>query len=1183
MKRFVATVNCLLAISFLMAQDNIYNEVSIASPEAASLGKFVDIPVNYHTGTPGIDIPIYAVKEGPLTLPISLSYHASGLRVMEPASWVGAGWALNAGGVITRTVNGAPDERNTGTTTNTYGHFSDGGYSSYVTSYLHVEDPEFFYSTPDWDQLASGMLDGEPDMFSFNFMEYSGKFYFREDQSVEIVPEQDLSIEADYVSNESIQGFTVTTTDGRKFYFGKTNNSGIVDPVEYSKAISPGGGTWLGSAISAWYLHKIESVNGHFTIDLSYESQTYGYHTISMFPVKQDAQGSFLFPANDTGYGAIKILIEGVRLSQINFSNGQIDFVVGNLRTDLDGTLAGIGGLDPNTEAKALDSIKITDSGAFCKVFDFDHGYFEDSITSLTGDLAGYTIDSDRRRLRLDRITEVTCDGSLDIPPYEFEYFQETLVPRRLSFARDHWGYYNGQNNTGLIPTYTENYLEAIPGADRDPSWPEMREGTLKTITYPAGASTTLDYEPHDTWVDFTSKDLVQVLTFSVGFDGNNQFDTRDISADGSTYRLKLSNGGTAGEAILNIYGSTSGLIQGFNVQPGVTFETEILLPPETITFEMKQDNTTSGDGAELWVYQVSSVQVTGDVMVGGLRIKTITQKDGLSSGNPIVTDYDYDDPSQSDISSGQLFGRPTYVQVLRNDIRKIGTVNVPPTGPYIDGCLTAGPQFPYYKSPSGIRPMESTEGNHIGYDRVEVRQTGNGYTVYEYFGQASTEDIVVRNVDNTVCDPNTPNFPDGPLPLDPQRGKLKKEWIYDENDSLLLTRVYTYLFQEGEVGVPGLKMDMVGGLHMPTFYDLDNHKLTQVDVVTTQSDLSGNDLVTTDITYYESDHHHQQTRTTKTGSLDEDLETQYRYALDLDLCAGVIYGCDAQYILDLVTSLTQYQSDLAACDITSTNYDTCSDQECNVQVCKFGAWHIYQDSLQSKRRKYLTCRQTYNSDFDACIAALIPDASLAPVREMYEVSQNPVLEISNFRDGELLNARYNIYELDASDYLYPDELLTLNLSAPSLTFSEASVNGSTMDLDTRYEPETGVKYKQDNLVELTGKDSISISYLYGHSETLPIVRATGVDHATLETAFIALGQDREALRSHASTQHAQITTYYYDPLFGITKIVDANGRASYYDYDKLGRLVEVKDHDGNVLKRYNYQYNYQLLSNPAE
>lgn len=141
-----------------IAQKNPYNEVSIASPTAASLGKYADIPVNNHTGIPGISIPIYTVKEGSLELPVSLSYHAGGLKVMETASWVGAGWSLNAGGVITRTVRGAPDEKGTSSVYNqAYGYFSDYGYSHYS-----------FYGSngePEGEEFISGKRDGEPDLF----------------------------------------------------------------------------------------------------------------------------------------------------------------------------------------------------------------------------------------------------------------------------------------------------------------------------------------------------------------------------------------------------------------------------------------------------------------------------------------------------------------------------------------------------------------------------------------------------------------------------------------------------------------------------------------------------------------------------------------------------------------------------------------------------------------------------------------------------------------------------------------------------------------------------------------------------------------------------------------------------------------------------------------------------------
>ena len=74
------------------------------------MNKFIEVPVSQYTGIPNISVPIYNIKMQQLSLPISLSYHAGGLKVEQEASWVGAGWSLNAGGNINRTVRGPPDE-----------------------------------------------------------------------------------------------------------------------------------------------------------------------------------------------------------------------------------------------------------------------------------------------------------------------------------------------------------------------------------------------------------------------------------------------------------------------------------------------------------------------------------------------------------------------------------------------------------------------------------------------------------------------------------------------------------------------------------------------------------------------------------------------------------------------------------------------------------------------------------------------------------------------------------------------------------------------------------------------------------------------------------------------------------------------------------------------------------------
>ncbi len=79
------------------------------SPEAAALGKYGDIPVSYYTGMANVSIPIYTIPLGELSVPINLNYSTNGIKVEEEASWAGLGWALQTGGVITRSVRDIDD------------------------------------------------------------------------------------------------------------------------------------------------------------------------------------------------------------------------------------------------------------------------------------------------------------------------------------------------------------------------------------------------------------------------------------------------------------------------------------------------------------------------------------------------------------------------------------------------------------------------------------------------------------------------------------------------------------------------------------------------------------------------------------------------------------------------------------------------------------------------------------------------------------------------------------------------------------------------------------------------------------------------------------------------------------------------------------------------------------------
>jgi YD repeat-containing protein len=53
----------------------------------------------------------------------------------------------------------------------------------------------------------------------------------------------------------------------------------------------------------------------------------------------------------------------------------------------------------------------------------------------------------------------------------------------------------------------------------------------------------------------------------------------------------------------------------------------------------------------------------------------------------------------------------------------------------------------------------------------------------------------------------------------------------------------------------------------------------------------------------------------------------------------------------------------------------------------------------------------------------------------------------------------------------------------------------------------------------------------------------------------------------------AQMSTYTYDALVGMTSQTDTNNRITYYEYDYFKRLKLVKDQDGNIIRRICYNY----------
>jgi hypothetical protein len=1166
---------------------NTFKNIPIASPNSASLGKFVDVPVNYHTGIPNIDIPIYTVQEGPLQLSVGLSYHASGLKVTEQASWVGAGWALNSGGVINRSVNGSPDELLSASSG--VGYLQSHGYYSYL----------YNNNVLDYLTFSRGEKDGEPDLFFFNFNGYSGKFYFRSDSTIVTVPQQEIVIKPLFGSEtvmDYLNGFIVTTPDGVNYYFGKTTSiSTDVDAVEHTYPYSLSDGQSFTKIISSWYLYKIESGDKQFSINLTYAKESYNYYALSTFPVQRYSSGT---ATNTSGISIVKNLMEGLRLTSITSSNGSVEFVPDVLaRKDLSrGTqvLDDTDNVDSDPLApRALKEIRITNgAGSLCKSFEFSYSYFENNtpLYSTYGGLylAPYNIHSDQKRLKLNSVKEKSCDNSISNPPYKFSYYDEDKVPRTLSLAQDHWGFYNGAiTNSEFVPSVSTNdgyFMNEGYGANREPSWPAMRYGSLKTIQYPTGGSAKFSYGSHKVFVNRQNTNYTDT-GYSITARGSSPPYTTstiwNVNVTSTTvYRVKTRTfeGGSGTVYLGN---------QVFAAGPEWA-QYLVVLSPGTYQFYC----TVSGQ-----LYSHQGVEATLDVRtlnyswmtvpVGGLRIDTLSFNDGKSA-DVLRTVYAYSDGHSVD--QAILYSRPNYIALAKNDRMRASGVAFSTNGSNgflaraSDGCITASepgqsPIKSYIISPGSIHPMQTTQGNHVGYNQVKVVQPDGGYTIYQYVAaQNAAGDVSVNQIDMSICDYNAPNYPPAPEPYNPSRGELQAVTMFNANGVMLKDTQYKsdYVFEP--VGVNGLIVRGVNTYLLSTEYEMKTVKKTKSTAVefvydpVTQSQAPQGTITET---FFESPFHRFESKKViseiVSGNAIDNIvkgkvisETRQTYVPDLTDPACVQASCEQPLLSAISQADITYQSAMSACGSDPT--------------CLFNAWHSHANTVNNARITYSNCLISNNANKRACLSNAYNSSSpeLKTIYDLrYRAETGRTIEQSKWRDGKLIGSALLNYQ----DYgnnrknINPGTMYVITPIVPSTSFTPVTITSSSLVKDPAYVLEETYFYKDGNLVEVKGKDGVFNSYIWSYNNTLPVVKAVGPSFSTLSAAYVAVAGDLTALRNQSTLTQSMVSTYTYAPWIGALSMTDPAGNLKYFEYDKIGRLRFVKDAQNNIEKEYRYDF----------
>ena len=189
-------------------------------------------------------------------------------------------------------------------------------------------------------------------------------------------------------------------------------------------------------------------------------------------------------------------------------------------------------------------------------------------------------------------------------------------------------------------------------------------------------------------------------------------------------------------------------------------------------------------------------------------------------------------------------------------------------------------------------------------------------------------------------------------------------------------------------------------------------------------------------------------------------------------------------------------------------------------------------------------------------------------------------VDVRTYNNNQLISGTQTKY----NDYGQPTDVYVVEI--------EAGIANISFDSNTPYSFTHKAAYQyagnHSTLTQVSPDNNINTAYLWGYNNTLPIAK---IDNASITQVESALGttnmnllngntltsqhiRDKiDLLRNHTSMSNAMVTTYTYDPLIGITSQTDPAGITTNYEYDDFGRLESVKDHNGDIVKAYDYHY----------
>lgn len=1035
---------------------------NLQSPNVANLGLYGEVPVSLFTGIPEISIPLYTISQKDFSVPITLSYHAGGVRPDQHPGWVGTNWTLFAGGCISRTVKGETrDELDYGNAPKAgfYWRYADIKKKNWDLVTLITDANTYTVA----DQMSDADKDLEADEFSFNFGDYNGKFQLNENgqwivtcnKPVKVIFDNKFLDAPQYLFYptpasgqmvyyptycKSFSGFTLVAENGVKYIFG-----GSTDYIEYSKSfydderLATNGRYWTANSWTAnsWYLKEIDSPNG--------ENVTFEYERGSFIDQMYISSNQSSFYTIADGNPLLHIVEDPLGL--VDFSKTLFS--------------------DPNT----LTNIPTT-CGAYSGI-------------SLGGCYSAQLISP----LYLKTIKTPDCTVQfMSNPSIELKYGY-SLYMYQLSVLYDNLGK-TGLNqpllpllSTGLYScdiSKTEEALKNLQWRELNAiliykgSSPSTNQGNLINV-YSLGynntdterlflTSLTSDNNTKTYSFEYDHKDLLPPYLASMtdhwGFYNGTKADIGVDYYNGKHMKEYYNQRNTNPSVML--YGS----LKKITYPTGGT--TEFTYEANQYSNQLKLNRWIGVDFAG------------GDYFTGGLRIKKMVH-DANDNSAPVEKNYYYtqDYPSSKiGLSTGVLGGLVQY-----NMLIKLPTSD--PKETYAESA---------FSSQSVLPACTNSMGSHIGYSRVAEENSDGSYTIYKY-----------TNFDNGYLDEK-----------------------FDTTAQVTLTPYQPYNSKEQDRGL----------LYQKETYD----NLGKLKILEKRQ-------------YVKS--------TNKTPDYLENMDGNVKH-----LCQNFALA----YLTGTVYKKYTYSNLLS--DITTNFYEDQSQPLVQNQHFTYNNYNqIISETNQTSNGKTITKNTYFPLEISKNIlpTVQVKDFSTLAGTMLNNNYLNPLIAEEDFADTKFIKGVYNDYTLTSTTN--QPLLSNVFLSETDKTFRKV------YDC-TKFD-------KAGNPLSVTGKDQLNTVYLWSYNYRYPVAE---IKNASYQQVQDALGEtyinnlssmlnpadaDVATLnRLRTSLPNAQITTYTFNPLVGISSIIDPRGIKTSYSYIPLtDHLYLSKDNDDNILSRYSYAY----------